>query len=375
MKILIITHGFFPGEKYGGPPVSIDNFCSLMKNDECYIVTLNHDYKSTQPYPNITEGIWVRRSNCHVMYLDDIHYNKKYFEIAIDQINPDVIYLQSLFQACIIPCLRLAKKKNIKTILAPRGELCAGAFKKKYKKIPYLIYLRMNGLTRNLSYQSTSEEETATIIRYLKADKNCIYQMSNIPSIPKEEYVRIVSPKGKGRFVFISRIHSKKNLISAIKYFNDVSGDVRFDIYGPIEDEKYWDECKKEINELPKNIHVNYCGIVSHDKVHEVFCAYDALLFPTFSENYGHVIIEAMIVGTPVIISDQTPWNDINDYEAGWAVPLSEQQNFVEAIQTIVDCDDDYYSKQTKLYVNKKLKLDELYDSYVGMLHHRKESD
>ena len=44
MRILIIMGGFFPGKKYGGPPVSVDNFCTLM-NEECFIVTTNHDLK------------------------------------------------------------------------------------------------------------------------------------------------------------------------------------------------------------------------------------------------------------------------------------------------------------------------------------------
>ena len=39
MKILMIMPGFFPGKKYGGPPVSIDNFCSLMIGHEKYIIT------------------------------------------------------------------------------------------------------------------------------------------------------------------------------------------------------------------------------------------------------------------------------------------------------------------------------------------------
>ena len=42
--------GFFPGKKYGGPPVSVLNFCRLMKEYSCYIVTKNHDLGETVPY-------------------------------------------------------------------------------------------------------------------------------------------------------------------------------------------------------------------------------------------------------------------------------------------------------------------------------------
>ena len=57
MKILIIMGGFFPGKKYGGPPVSVDNFCSLIKEDaDCYIVTHNHDMGEEEPYQDIKES-------------------------------------------------------------------------------------------------------------------------------------------------------------------------------------------------------------------------------------------------------------------------------------------------------------------------------
>lgn len=56
MKILIIIGGFFPGVKFGGPPVSVNNFCTLMQDDECYIVTKNHDMGETEPYKDIKPG-------------------------------------------------------------------------------------------------------------------------------------------------------------------------------------------------------------------------------------------------------------------------------------------------------------------------------
>ena len=71
---------------------------------------------------------------------------------------------------------------------------------------------------------------------------------------------------GEGKFVFVSRIHPKKNLISAIEYMKDIKGKVVFDIYGPIEDEEYWKQCNQKIHELPQNITVNYCGLVNHEK-------------------------------------------------------------------------------------------------------------
>ena len=368
MKILIFIGGFFPGQKYGGPPVSVDNFCSLMKEFDCYIVTSDHDNGSAERYKGIQDG-WNERGNSKVLYLSD----KEYFSIRkINEIvkatNPDWIYLQSLFQDITLLGLIAAKKNKTKVMLAPRGELCAGAFKKKYKKLPYILGLKLCGLLGSLQYQSTSEEETNAIHRYLGAEYKRIHFLTNIPSVPIQNYGRTYKQRHNGRFVFLSRIHPKKNLKYAIECLNYVKGSVCFDIYGPVEDIKYWEECNECISQLPFRIHVNYCGLASHDEVHQIFSKYDAFVFPTNSENFGHVIAEALIVGCPVIISDQTPWNEINSFNAGWAIPLNDKKRFINAIQAIVDSDNKQLtelSNNAKNMCRIKLKTTEIHNDYM----------
>lgn len=367
MKVLIIMSGFFPGRKYGGPPVSADNFCSLTKGSaECYIVTHNHDMGEKEPYQGIDVG-WNNRGNAKVKYVSDDEYNSSTFEAVVKEIKPDYLYLQGLFQECVFPCLWLAKKHNIKVVLAPRGELCAGAFKKKYKKIPYITFLRMMGLLKNVIFQSTSDEETDAIEKYLGASEDKIHLLTNIPSIPHDLPMRNEKKTGAGRFVFISRILWKKNLLKAISFLGGVNGEVTFDIYGPKEDENYWKECEDAIKQMPTNVTVNYCEVLAHDEIHKTFCKYDAFLFPTLSENYGHVIAEALVTGCIPIISDQTPWTDMNEAGAGWALPLSEEDAFKKAIQEVVDMDENAINTKREAideYLKGKLQLEKLKEEY-----------
>lgn len=367
MKILIIMGGFFPGKKFGGPPVSVSNFCKLLNDNDCYIYTYNHELGSKEPYPDIPVDTWLDKGCYRIKYVNSSDYCKNGFERVIQELDPDIIYLQGLFQSCILPCLELAKRYDTKVLLAPRGELCSGAFKKKYKKIPYILFLKLNGLLRNVYYQSTSDEETEAIQRILGSERNRIFFLTNIPSIPSRDYERKPKKSGYAKFIFLARIHPKKNLLSAIKYFASIRGNVTFDIFGPIEDKEYWKECQTEIEKLPKNVTVNYCGLVSHDEVHEIFSRYDAFLFPTFSENYGHVIAEALAVGTPVIISDQTPWKNLESERVGWDISLDNSIGFTNAIQSIVDInmnDYDLMRKKTKGYFVEKARLKELRNEY-----------
>jgi glycosyltransferase involved in cell wall biosynthesis len=331
-----------------------------MSEHECYIVTHDHDLFEEKKYTGIHEQ-WNDRGNCKVLYVSDDEYNKNTFENVIIELHPDIIYLQGLFQSCVLPCLKLAKKYNISVLLAPRGELCAGALNiKKFKKILYIFVVRALGLTKNINWQSTSNKETDAIKLIMKADTNQIHRIDNIPSIPKKDYGRREKIAGKAHFVFLSRIHPKKNLLSAIKYFHSIDGIAKLDIYGPIEDEEYWKQCQQEISNLPENIKVEYRGLVNHEMVHEVFSMYDAFLFPTLSENYGHVIAESLIVGTPVIISDQTPWNDVNEFGAGWAISLDKTGLFVDALNSVIlesDSDAKKISDSVLDYIYKKMQI------------------
>lgn len=369
-KILIITSGFFPAKKYGGPPVSVDNFCTLMKGEmDCYIVTKNHDLGEHIPLQGISKG-WNDRGNVRVLYLSSSEFGYAAIDAVIEDIKPDYIYLQSLFSSNVPMCLKLAKKHDIKTVLAPRGELCAGALKKKFKKLPYIALLRMIGWLKGVTFQSTSDEETQAISKFLGAPKERIYLLTNIPSIPHMMPERSIKEKGIARLVFISRILWKKNLSTAISFLRDIKGNVLFDIYGPKEDEHYWKECEEAMKQLPSNVNVNYCGVLAHDEIHETFCKYDAFLFPTLSENYGHVIAESLVTRCIPIISDQTPWNDMNEYEAGWAISLSEEDAFVKALQNVVDMDEKAINVRRNnidRYLQYKLQLDSLKQEYMNM--------
>lgn len=370
-KILVIAAGFFPGMNYGGPPVSIDNFCSLFKDYRSYIVTRDHDNGSNERYKNISDG-WNDRGNCKVLYLTDKQYKYKNFLQICRKVKPDWIYLQGLFQSCIIPSLFVSKKENKRVLLAVRGELCEGAFRKKWKKIPYIALIRLMHLIDDVEFQSTSAEETDAIQRWLHVKKDCIHYLPNLPTIPTtvKEYEG-KKENGKARFVFISRIVPKKNLLYAFERLNNIKGEVIFDIYGVAENKDYWEKCLLMKDSLPPNIMVEYCGVIEHDNVIDTFSKYDAFIFPTLSENYGHVIVEALLAGCPVITSQETPWREMKKCGAGWDIKLSDKKAFEGAIQSIVDMDDDKMRKMRSAscnYIRSKLEIDRIEQDYRNLI-------
>jgi glycosyltransferase involved in cell wall biosynthesis len=108
---------------------------------------------------------------------------------------------------------------------------------------------------------------------------------------------------------------------------------VRFDIYGPAKNATYWKECQELIGQLPANVIVNYLGSVNPNQVVHIFSRYDLFLFPTGGEAYGHVIAECLTSGTPVLISTETPWRNLQDDGLGWDIDLAQEDSFVDIIE------------------------------------------
>jgi glycosyltransferase involved in cell wall biosynthesis len=112
---------------------------------------------------------------------------------------------------------------------------------------------------------------------------------------------------------------------------------------GDIEDSSYWEKCSSEINALPGNISVSWEGPVANDKVPEALNKYHLFVLPTKGENFGHAIFEALSSGKPVLISDQTPWRNLQQKKIGWDLPLDEPRLFQNAIEEIAGFDQQEY--------------------------------
>ena len=143
-----------------------------------------------------------------------------------------------------------------------------------------------------------------------------------------------------------------------MQLLKSITRKVIFDIYGPIEDVNYWDKCKNAIDKLPPYIKVSYKGELPPQKVIIIMRKYHAFLLPTFSENFGHVIVEAMQAGLIPIISDQTPWIGLEKLTIGWSIPLNRELDYINAINSLLEINNkDYTDKSSRVirYIHAKI--------------------
>ena len=120
--------------------------------------------------------------------------------------------------------------------------------------------------------------------------------------------------------VFLSRIHPKKGIELLLEAWrnSDTKG-WTLEIAGN-GDEKYISSLSDSAQDL-KN--VNFVGGKFAEDKWNFLRSADVMVLPTYSENFGIVVAEALAVGVPVITTEGTPWEDLKMYQCGWWINLS----------------------------------------------------
>lgn len=344
-SVLILVRHYLPGHNSGGPARSVANIVDWLGDElDIKVITADRDAGDRRAYPGIVPGDWQDVGGARVLYLAPERSGLRRLMRILRDTEHDVLYLNSFFprltrQALLLRLLcRLPEKP---AILAPRGDLAPGALGiKTLKKSAYLRTGNLVGLCDGLIWHASSEEERHEIERAIKGAQS-VHVAPNLVErgLGRARSRDLRKDAGSAKIVFLSRVTAKKNLDLALRWLSGVTGRIELDIYGPLEDERYWRRCQALIDRLPGNVRAGYRGVVAHDQVIDVLARYHLFLLPTRGENFGHAIIEALSAGCPVLVGDQTPWRCLTEAKAGWDVPLSEPGRFVAAIDELVAMD------------------------------------
>ena len=345
LKVLIVVDYYLPGYKGGGPIRTIANLVDWLGDEfEFYILTRDHDLGDKNAYKMIRSDTWTQSDKAQIYYVSSEALALTSLKKLLNSIDFNVLYVNSFFSNLSVKIAYLNWRKGIsaKTLMiAPRGEFHAGALAIKHlKKRLYLMLIVTLGWYRNVSWVASTPEEADTITTIFP-DATDIHIVPNLtaktlPPLPDE-----IAPKGeKLRIVFFSRISPKKNLDGALRLLRKVDQPLEFDIYGTLEDSGYWQMCQQLIATLPPHIIVSYKGALQPEHVTMTLANYHLMLFPTHGENFGHVIWEALYAGVPVLISDQTPWHDIEQAGVGWEIPIDNRAGYIERINHLIRMDE-----------------------------------
>lgn len=351
-KALVFIDWFLPGDKAGGPVRSCANLLDHLGDEfDFSVVTRDTDYTETKPYDTIESDAWNVTDGKRVYYISAANLNKETISRIISEEQPSVVYLNGIWSQPFTawPLKEIKKSKSkIKAVVAARGMLAPSALAiKATKKKLFLRLAKWRNDFSDVIFHATNDKEAGEIRKAI-GDKTNVLVAGNLPRKAGKSPLHAAKVKDKLRIISVARIAPEKNTLFALEALSKVKVEVEADFFGAVYDEAYWQQCKAALDKIPSNVRVKFPGPLSSEKIAETLAAYDLLFLPTRGENFGHVILESLQAGTPVLISDQTPWRNLAQENAGWDLPLKSVDGFVTAIEKVAGMNDADFKKHSE---------------------------
>jgi glycosyltransferase involved in cell wall biosynthesis len=364
MSILHISPTYKPAYIYGGVTVSISLLCETLAaaGHDVTVLSANGNGKDDLPVhtraPKMVDGV-------KVYYFPRLIKGMKQFSPTMlwwlwQNVGTfETVHLHSWWNFDALCSMAICRLRGIKPIFSPRGMLSAYStqgfsrrfFNKiignwllknshlhatapkeldeclslkpnwQYTVLPNLLNLQLsmdkgrfsmdNGQwtmdNSNLALDfavlpENTEGSQLSIVHYPLSIKNCPLSIVNCPF----------------KFVFFSRIHPKKGLENLFEALSNVPFDWTLTIAGD-GDEDYINTLKSRAEKLHISLHINWIGWVNPENKYTILQDANLMVLPSYNENFANVVIEALAVGTPVLISHTTGLADyVLAHNVGW---------------------------------------------------------
>jgi glycosyltransferase involved in cell wall biosynthesis len=309
-RVLIIAPLFSPAFRGGGP---IRTLAALVENAptrfELRVITSDRDLGSIDRLP-VPSNAWTTVTPPHrVWYMSAdrpgaIH---KALRAGIAW-QPDLVYCNGYFDPVFSIIARAWFRAHGKQILiAPRGEFSKAALgMSRAKKRMFRRVARWTRLDSGVLWHASTPREADDIRDEVGQHARIIVRENdNLLPATAAPPERVGEP---AKLVFVSRLVENKGLHILLEALQSVRAPFTLDVFGVEEQPEYADRCRSIAASEPLRGRVHFHGPLAPEHVRAKLAEHDLFAFPTATENFGHVIAEALSVSCPVMISDTTPW-------------------------------------------------------------------
>jgi glycosyltransferase involved in cell wall biosynthesis len=210
-----------------------------------------------------------------------------------------------------------ARSRRVPLVISPHGMLEQWALgHKPMRKRAALATYQQWCLKTAVAFHATSAVE-AENVRRLGFRQPIAVVGNGVESPPKNFSL---TPNGTRTALFLSRLHPKKGVLELIAAWDQVrpSG-WRLRIVGPDEG-GYREKIAAAIARSGVAGSIDLFDGANDAQKWRHYAQAELFILPTFSENFGLVIAEALACGIPVITTNATPWHAIEDQGCGWVI-------------------------------------------------------
>ena len=329
LKVVHVIPGFYPAFIYGGPIESVYQLCRHLGQAGCEVRVLTTDADGPKTVLNvetsreveISPGLTVRychRILRHTVAPTLIRLLPYYIRQA------DLVHITSVYSFSTIPTLLMCRIFGKPVVWSPRGSfqrwdgsrriLSKGLWEKICKSVA----------PKKMLLHTTSDWEARE-----SGERMPGINLAVIPNgVLLPERVSRIGGNGVLRLLYLGRLHPIKgieNLLSACGILNEKYERTWSLTIAGSGDPGYVKGLSERIRQLSLGGQVTLVGEVTGEAKEELFRHADVLILPSFTENFGLVVAEALAHAVPVIASTGTPWAELEKRGCGLWVDNSSE--------------------------------------------------
>ena len=262
-------------------------------------------------------------------------------ELGVEDLKGfDLVHIHGIWDPRLHNVAKMCRAAKVPYIIAPRGMLEPWSLKQKWlkKRIARFLY-QDKDLKCAVALHATAESEVEQFRKL--GFRNSVVISPNGVNLPLGEGVgsQELGVSGKGsekRVLFVSRMHPKKGVLELVEAWSrlgvrsqelGVSGwkcELVYTVNGEFERECEA-KVKAKVKELGLEDQFIFTGPLNDDEKWNAYARADLFVLPTYSENFGIVVAEALWAGVPVITTKGTPWSELETEKCGWWIDLPSE--------------------------------------------------
>lgn len=241
----------------------------------------------------------------------------------LDELRPDIVHSNGIWEPQSYIVQREAQRRGIKFLITPHGMMepwCV--HHKAWKKRLALALYQRRSIREADCLHATTERERDNMLLWGEKTPVAVIPLG----IGVDEIAVKDSWKKRRKVLFLSRIHMKKGIefiLEAIRELKANLSGYTFVVAGEGEP-AYVEGLKQRARQYGIDTLVDFVGGVYGDRKYDLYRDCDFFVLPTYAENFGYVIAEALAVGTPVVTTHETPWQSLEEQRCGRWVPLRQ---------------------------------------------------
>jgi glycosyltransferase involved in cell wall biosynthesis len=338
---------------YGGPSQMVLGLAPALARHgaEVTILTTDSNGDTGQKPLDVPLGEAVKQDGYEIRYFRCSPFRRYKFSLDLlrwlhkNAHEYDVAHIHALFSPVSSAAAAVCRQKKLPYILRPLGTLDPADLRKKsqLKKI-YAAVLERDNIAGAAALHFTSNQEAKVSSRFGVKTRDIVLPNGVTPSTASSDNtirLQYGIPEHVPLVLFMSRIDPKKGLdllIPALEKIKAQGNTFHFVLAGTNpQDPSYEEAIKTRLQNSSLQPHTTITGFVTGEAKSALLQAADLFVLPSYYENFGIAVAEAMVAAKPVVISDQVHiWHDIYNSQSGWVTKTevdSLTNSLTEALQ------------------------------------------